>query len=1211
MAVSEPYDILKHYQGQLLQITQRNRSVLLRRIVIKHNFNLAKLDDIKSGVSDRAIIKAFKRGKSYTILLDSIQDNSDADSARSKLKTLARNLRQIEEETGQQTEYIGFPFLEGRLNPDFYVRGPIVLFPISIEHKRASRGGGWAIRPIGEPILNGALIAALRKKGGYIPPADYEDTFEQISDQISSYTIKSFLEEIISWINEIVPVQGGISRKPFQDLTGSMIQTRNDRLHVSDHRIIGSFPQADNEIYQDYDKLLKSDLSNMGIVGQMLGVEEDTENTSDDEPLNMDSIPDMELNTALDSDSSQDEVILEARRSEMIVVRGPPGTGKSQVIVNLVADALMLDQKVLVVCQKRAALEVVKQRLGRINLDRYAVFLNKELDDRGKMYRQIHANITEHPEPFAYNEQAVMDISRKIDQLTTNLGRFGAALAGKHFGGVTIQRLYTHADPKYRPVLDMTGAGFDCQWPDLEEYLQNIQHLVKPFQILDNRHPWYQRKSFADIDMTEGRIRGHLDRLISLYPSCIITDSIKSQRNLVSNFDTYLNKPGFLKMTRKRMKKKIHQALDVKVTDDYVRRNLERVKTGVKFWDTFQDILYLFGDKGRNDLATSTSLESRLRYLRDTLDFDMFREFDMITDTCDKSVLRILEQAKERLAGDIDWTDSIRQEIYHHWISEIEKVEPILKGDPVSRYERARDDLARLIKQKQQAVIKTIQRRVEGAIQPRDMYGPNRTVDQRKWRDFTGELQKKRKIKPVRKLFEEYSEQMLQVAPCWLTSPEVVSRVFPLKRGLFDLVIVDEASQLATERAIPFLYRARRAVVAGDEKQLPPFDLFQVVEDDIDDDIVTHHIPDEKSLLETARTKHRTINLVWHYRSEHQDLINFSNHAFYSGLLNAAPGMEGDPKKPPITHVRCNGMWDNRSNHVEAVRVVDVMKDIWSHSGRHSVGVITFNDKQKDLIENTIDKRLETDFEFAHMYHTAQSRSLDDAPFVKNIENVQGDERDVIIFSIGYARNAEGKMLNLFGTLSRKGGENRLNVAVTRSRKRMIVISSVDSSDIRPTSRNAGPRMLGQFLRYAEAVSGGDHDAKSTVLDDIGSHMIRAPDDTTGDERFDSEFEYMVHKRLTDLGYRVDTQVGFSGYRIDLAVLDPRDPHRYLLGIECDGATFHSAKSVRERDVMRQQFLEAKGWRIERIWSRNWWRNPDHEINRIKSRIDKLISAGT
>ncbi|MBI1663917.1 MAG: DUF559 domain-containing protein [Nitrosopumilus sp.] len=668
-------------------------------------------------------------------------------------------------------------------------------------------------------------------------------------------------------------------------------------------------------------------------------------------------------------------------------------------------------------------------------------------------------------------------------------------------------------------------------------------------------------------------------------------------------------------MKRRGSSKEIEQILGVKkVTESFVSENFQRVKNGIEFWKIFSDLLAVFDSEKQKELqlmVTDTrSLTSYLSEMQTSLgEFDTMQELDKKKKEYEKNIFAILNQARTRININDDWAEKIKQEIYAYWLAKIEQENSILKGDPISNYQIKKSELAKLMEEKRQVVTRTIQRDIEGVIHPREMYGRNRTSEQREWRAFATELKKKRRVKPVRKLFQSYDSYLFQIAPCWLASPESVSKVFPLEQNLFDLVIVDEASQLAVERAIPFLYRARRAVIAGDEKQLPPFDLFQIREDEPEEE--DEAISEEKSLLDLARTRYKTINLSWHYRSQYQDLINFSNHAFYEGLLNVAPNAINDPQHPPIRWIRCNGMWENQTNHVEAKRVVDEIRNVWEskfdQEGVYpSIGVITFNEKQQELIKDVIDKRLESDPEFLELHTSAhEGAKKDDSLFVKNIENVQGDERDVIIFSVGYAKDADGIFANFFGTLSMKGGENRLNVAVTRARKEMIVVSSIDPADIKPTSKYDGPKRLRQFLEYAKMTNSLNEEGQKAVLSEINPDMERITESKR--VKFDSDFEIQVYKKLQERGHRIETQVGFSGYKIDLAIVHPHDENRYLLGIECDGATFHSAKSIKERDVMRQKFLEGKGWTIERIWSRNWWKNPKHEIDRIDTKINELV----
>lgn len=1232
---------LRHYQDKLLQVTQKNRSVLLRRVSKKHSFDLMQAESLKKGTAARVLSKAVKNigaaindkadpGESHNILPDSLSGD-DADVARAHLLTLYRNMEQVEEETGQQVGYLGFPFLQGRPAPGFYVRGPLVLFPISLARKSKSGGSGWILGLEDKrPILNGALVAALRKKGGHQLARDYEERFEDLLEDAAKRRddpVGHFLGRLSEWvwgalgIDAKVGPQGAAVGKLSKDDTDG---AEPGPLRIECNAVVGSFPQADNEIYKDYGALaeMEGELGS-GMVGELLDAAADDEEggdvgdagASEADDVDIDGTPDGEMNAVLESDSSQDQVILGSKRSDMIVVRGPPGTGKSQVIVNLVADALAAGQRVLVVCQKRAALEVVRQRLGKVGLDRYAVFLGKELDDRAKMYTQLSGIIDSAPPESSDPRESLADISGRIDECVGYLAGLGAALKKEHFGGATAHALYTRADPGYRPSLDMAAALPGLTWDALGQIARRVAEAEGSYKRFeDPSHPWHGRRSFAELGIRDrSDLDSELGRVAELAPGCTLARGPEEQRELLSQFEAYAGSGGLLGGMKKRgPAKAIAAILGADGVDDaFVSSRMEGVRRGAELWDGLAPLLGRLGDGAAERLRAAASdpaaLGRRLSDMRVALaEFDAMQELDKKKAEWDTGMLGLLARARDAFGPGADWAECIRQEAYAHWLHAIENESPVLKGDPASRYAARRDDLARLMEQKRAAVVEKIRHDIEGVIRPAEMYGRGRTAGQKRWRDFAAELKKKRRSKPVRRMFEEYGEEMFRVAPCWLASPESVSRVFPLRRGLFDLVIVDEASQLAVERSIPFLYRAGRAVVAGDEKQLPPFDLFRVSDSDEDAD---EDIADERSLLDLAARKYETYVLQWHYRSRYQDLIDFSNHAFYEGMLRVAPNASTDPSHPPIRWIECTGMWENRKNLPEAERAVDEVMEVWrgaQDGGRPpSVGVITFNEGQKEAVQDAIDRRLESDpgFRAAHA-EAHEGRGTDERLFVKNIENVQGDERDVIIFSVGYAKDREGRFSNLFGSLSKKGGENRLNVAVTRAKEAMAIVCSADLGDIKDTATNDGPRRLKQFLRYAMATGAGDRKGQEEVLSTLNPAMGRDGEDRT--DMYDSEFERMVCERLRAGGHKVDTQVGFSGYRIDLAVVDPDDKGRYLLGIECDGAAFHSARSVRERDVMRQKFLEGKGWVMERVWSRNWWRNPDAEVRRLEARIHEL-----
>ena len=1331
---------LKSYQDRLLQVTTRNRSVLLRRAYKRHNLDLVRLDEFGEGTAAKAIAAAANNladaldgkvdeGARVRLLLDSAgrraaadagdgdgagdeeEERGGADPLRSSLRALKRSLEQIENETGQHTGYLGYPFLEGPPEAGMYVRGPIALFPMRLEYEKRARGSGWYMRLLDQrPILNRALFAALRKKGGYDLPEGYEEGFDEMiedaavekagaaagrGDAAAAAAAGRLFSAVAGWTAGLVDVGSAPAEQgpsPLCTITNDDIDgLAGSKLRLVGHAVIGSFPQADSEIYRDYAEMMDGGLAGeagAGLAGALiLGGGAADEGGDDDDGddagpgdfgdeagrIDIDRAGAASLDTILESDSSQDEVVLRSASDDLCVVRGPPGTGKSQVIVNLVANALSSGKKVLVVCQKRAALEVVRQRLGRVGLANYAVFIEREMEDRRRMYEQLLSTIeADAPESHVSEaDRLVRDASARIDKCVEYLVCLGAALRERRFGGASAHGLYAAADGRYKPALDVASLGLPVDWAGLEEFIGRVEGVEDAYRRFDSAGgPWAGRRSFADMSSGDAvRLRGLLDRMIEAVPRCAMAPDAARQRALKDAIDGYMAGGGFLGLKRRGHAKAIRAELgeDAAADEGSVGGIRAGVEAGLEMWGMIDELAGHLGDGsaarlglykdaaaaapaaeaeaeaggdaaggrggggGRRPAAAGAAQLARtLGAMRSELDeFESMRDLDLKkADYEGQGVFEVLAHADGRLpdGSGARWAPMIRQEIYSHWLDEIERGSRLLRGDFVAEYEKRRADLAALVEEKRRLVTEKIRQAIDGAVRPGSLRGRRRGADAGEWMELRRELSRKRRVMPVRRLFERYDRQLLRIAPCWLASPESVSRIFPLKRGMFDLAIVDEASQLAAERAMPFLHRARRAVVAGDEMQLPPFDLFRIRggdegdDEDGDDgggDDDGSRPPPEKSLLELAAARYGHTMLSWHYRSRYQDLINFSNHAFYSGNLNIAPNAATDPEHPPIRWVRCRGVWEKRRNIVEAEAVLDEVAAEWERSRLgglpyRSVGVITFNEAQQELIMDRRDRRLDEDAGFAELHAAAhESAGRDDALFVKNIENVQGDERDVIVFSIGYARDADGKFANRFGALSARGGENRLNVAVTRARQEMVVVSSIDPNDVRPTPKNDGPLRLRQFLEYAKATGSSDRDAQEAVIRSINPSMPArgggGPTSAAAGLEFDSEFEVQVHTALEKRGHRVDTQVGFSGYRIDLAVAHPDDENRYVLGIECDGASFHSARSVRERDIMRQQFLEGKGWTIERVWSRRWWRDKEAEVDRLERRIGELV----
>lgn len=454
------------------------------------------------------------------------------------------------------------------------------------------------------------------------------------------------------------------------------------------------------------------------------------------------------------------------------------------------------------------------------------------------------------------------------------------------------------------------------------------------------------------------------------------------------------------------------------------------------------------------------------------------------------------------------------------------------------------------------------------------------------------ELQKhanyKRKQKNIRKLMEEMPEFITDLKPCFLMSPLSASTYLDTKTR-FDVVVFDEASQIFPWDALGSIYRGNQIVVVGDDRQMPPTNFFvnsfTSSDDDGDDDEEFEDIRNYESILSMCSAAFPQKRLRWHYRSRYEQLIAFSNKNFYDNDLITFPSSETDRKGIGVDYVHVNGVFDRKSktNRLEAERVVDLVFENFKKYPERTVGVVTFNEKQQDLIDNLITMRRRDDRSGEEHFKTGR-----EGVFIKNLETVQGDERDTIIFSVAYGKDSQGRLLHNFGPINQVGGERRLNVAITRARQHVVLVSSMRHEDIDLTRTGAlGVKLLKEYLDYAE--NGGAALERSIT--------------SRESDRFDSEFEMEVCDFLRDSGFCVDTNVGCSSFRIDLALKKPYSSD-YYLAVECDGATYHSSKNARDRDRLRQSILENLGWRFYRIWSTDWFKN-----NNIEKK--KLIEAAT
>src|ERR1022692_1998941 len=461
------------------------------------------------------------------------------------------------------------------------------------------------------------------------------------------------------------------------------------------------------------------------------------------------------------------------------------------------------------------------------------------------------------------------------------------------------------------------------------------------------------------------------------------------------------------------------------------------------------------------------------------------------------------------------------------------------------------------------------------------------------------ELQKRKRIKPLRKLFAEIPHVLQALKPCLLMSPISVSTYLKPELFPFDLVVFDEASQLPTAEAVPAILRASQVVVAGDRNQLPPTSFFQAsltTEEEDEDDDNEGQTPLDSLLDECVAVVpvFQESDLRWHYRSRDERLIKFSNHFFYDNKLITFPAANSAARGQGVRLVSVSdGIYDrgrSRMNRPEARAVARLAVEHFDQHPDRSLGIVSLNLSQKEAIEDAIAEALAARPDLAHFFEPGRSEAV----FVKSLENVQGDERDTMIISVGYGRDHDGGISMNFGPINIEGGWRRLNVLVTRAKWECILVASLRSQDLAGVNpNNRGAVSLRNFLEFAER--NGELPAEAAVRTNAETN----------------EFEEAVRAALVDRGLTVDMQVGASRYRIDLAVRDLRDEGRYLLGIECDGVTYHSARTARDRDLLRQLVLQRMGWRIHRVWSTEWFHDRDRAIAGILRSVEQAQQEPT
>jgi len=553
--------------------------------------------------------------------------------------------------------------------------------------------------------------------------------------------------------------------------------------------------------------------------------------------------------------------------------------------------------------------------------------------------------------------------------------------------------------------------------------------------------------------------------------------------------------------------------------------------------------------------------------------FDTMCELDELMDglySNEKEIVEKLTSATDYKSTGDELCNILINSLGLAWIDHIESKCPELRMVSSGKLEQLERDLVENIALKSRISEEMVLMRArERTIEDLEYNRLNNLVT---YRDLHHEVSKKKKIWPLRKLIENFHEEIFKVMPVWLASPESVSALFPLT-GLFDLVIFDEASQCFSERGIPAMARGKQIVVAGDIQQLKPGDFFQSRWDEESDNADV----EVESLLELSSRHFLSLSLQGHYRSQSPELVEFSNRHFYNNKLELLPHRDKvNSREPAIEFVKVDGIWENQCNEVEAGKIAELVFDLTQRYPEKEVGVITFNQPQQMLVMDRLDEKF------------AREKRIIPASFmVKNIENVQGDEKDIIIFSIGYAPDSHGKMTLQFGSLNAIGGENRLNVAVTRAREKIIVVCSVLPEKLHTgQTRNNGPKLLKEYLQFAREVS----EKKQGFFRPGTNHHL----------------DWYLKFRLV-----IDKSKVVSDFfpNADLTVIGKNGFESLIL---TDDDYYQQALSAKHHHALLPRLLEDKNWKHHSIYSRNFWRDKEKlrmELENIILRYLKTLSA--
>ncbi len=920
--------------------------------------------------------------------------------------------------------------------------------------------------------------------------------------------------------------------------------------------------------------------------------------------------------SVLDADSSQRSAIDAVVAGRSLVIHGPPGTGKSQTIANLVAAMVVRGRKVLFVAEKRAAIDAVLSRLVAVNLGDLVLDIHEGARDRQRIAADLGATLDLAEHATAPDTTA---LHRRLTDRQQRLQRHAAALHRVHepwrLSAYQVQSALLGVPARARVGARLAEPGQIT--PGLaEEIRDDLREFARlgGFALSPGSTPWFgaalrsreqAREALELAEVLSGRTLPRLDERLAA--ACRETGVripfSYPERSRVTHLFSLLADAGSAGRgfrERRALRKEARAQWETLREQGAAPGAEPALPSGypalVMAWREFTaqhsalsrlaPLAGLEEDPAAAAAALAADAETPWRLPRL---YELVRRFGAL------GLAALLDEVALSVRGDqsplTPPADLLASAFDYAWYRSI--LDQIRVRDPEygAEYGAALDEIAEEFSRRDTEHLAANRARVR-SVWARQL---RETVDRHplQARVIRKQAALRRGHLPLRRLLDQTGDVLFALKPCWAMSPLMVSQVLPLTR-LFDLVIFDEASQIVPADAIGSIIRAHQVVVAGDDRQLPPTNFFRQADsgdlgddDDPDDGTVSFGAGFE-SVLDALRPLLPTCPLNWHYRSRDERLVAFSNDRIYGGALTTFPGVVRDDCLRHVVVAQDGGPGQESSVSAE---VAEVVRQILEHARtrpQESLGVIALGMRHAERIDLALRAALTS-----AAGPGVEAFFAEDVPepfFVKNLERVQGDERDAIILSVGYGKHADGRMRYQWGPLLRDGGERRLNVAATRAKRRLTVVSSFSSHDVDPGRlTKPGARLLADYLEYAG--SGGTPVAASGSGSSIGA------------------FETDVTARLAEIGIMVVPQYGVGGYRVDFAAAHPDDPSLMILAIEADGASYRDSGSVRDRDRLRKEHLERLGWRVHRLWSTSWFTDPEAEVAKLRSAYDRAVRA--